>query len=104
MARDRRLDALDLRGFGSMALSKASGPSRSPPVIWPRSAILHSAAASMVEGIFDVTVSTADRMATLRRAEADAVKRSIAFWMMSRLTSRSGKMLIAASVMNRVSE
>ena len=49
---------------GSIALSKASGPSRMPPVIWPRSAILHSAAASMVEGIFDVTVSTADRIAT----------------------------------------
>ena len=37
---------------GSMALSKARGPSRSPPVICPRSAILQSAAASMVDGIF----------------------------------------------------
>ena len=35
-----------------------------PPVIWPRSAILHSAAASIVEGIFVVTVSTAERIAT----------------------------------------
>ena len=49
---------------GSMALSKASGPSSMPPVIWPRSAILQSAAASIVEGILDVTVSTADRIAT----------------------------------------
>ena len=31
---------------GEMALSKAKGPSRTAPVIWPRSAILHSAAAS----------------------------------------------------------
>ena len=49
---------------GLIALSKASGPSSSPPVIWPRSAILHSAAASMVEGMVGVTVSTAERMAT----------------------------------------
>ena len=60
-----RFYALDRRSFRMIALSKASGPSRMPPVIWPRSAILQSAAASMVEGIFDVTVSTADRMATL---------------------------------------
>ncbi len=31
-------------------MSSASGPSRMPPVICPRSAILHSAAASMVDG------------------------------------------------------
>ena len=37
-----------------IALSSASGPSSMPPVIWPRSAILHSAAASTVEGIFGV--------------------------------------------------
>ena len=48
----------------STALSKASGPSSKPPVIWPRSAILQSAAASMVEGILAVTVSTAERIAT----------------------------------------
>ena len=88
---------------GSIALSKASGPSRTPPVICPRSAILHSAAASMVEGILDVTVSTADRIATRGVPSPTCVNRSIAFWTMSRLTSRSGKMLIAASVMNSVS-
>ena len=49
---------------GSIALSKASGPSSTPPVICPRSAILQSAAASMVDGILDVTVSTAERIAT----------------------------------------
>src|SRR5580700_8182517 len=52
----------------STALSKASGPSRSPPVICPRSVVLQSAAASIVDGIFDVTVSTADRIATLGNA------------------------------------
>ena len=55
---------------GLIALSKASGPSSSPPVIWPRSAILHSAAASMVEGMVGVTVSTAERMATFGDPEA----------------------------------
>ena len=37
-----------------MALSNASGPSSRPPVICPRSAILHSAAASSVAGILEV--------------------------------------------------
>ena len=55
-------DALDPRRLRSIALSKASGPSSSPPVICPRSAILQSAAASIVEGIFVVTVSTAERI------------------------------------------
>src|SRR5258705_6058591 len=87
----------------SIALSKASGPSSSAPVICLRSAILHSAAASMVDGIFDVTVSTADRIATRGIVPKPAwLKRSTAFWMMSHLTSRSGKMLIAASVTNTV--
>jgi hypothetical protein len=88
---------------GSMALSKASGPSMSPPVICPRSAILHSAAASMVEGILVVTVSTADRIATRGSPRPMPRQRSMAFWTMSRLVSRSGKMLIAASVMKSVS-
>ena len=54
-----------------IALSSASGPSRMPPVIWPRSAILHSAAASTVDGIFGLTVSTArqDRDAHLGEAQ-----------------------------------
>ena len=37
-------------------------------MIWPRSAILHRAAASSVAVIFGLTVSTAERMATLGRA------------------------------------
>ena len=47
-----------------IALSNASGPSRMPPLICPRSAILHSAAASSVACIFELTVSTAARIAT----------------------------------------
>ena len=57
----------------------------------------------MVDGIVEVTVSTADRMATRGVPSPTCVQRSIAFWMMSRLASRSGKMLIAASVMKNVS-
>src|SRR5262249_24656367 len=94
---------LILTASGSMALSNASGPSSAPPVICPRSAILHSAAASMVDGIFEVTVSTAERMATLGVPRPVSVQRSMAFCTISRLASRSGKMLIAASVMNNVS-
>ena len=58
---------LSLAASRLMALSNASGPSSRPPVIWPRSAILHSAAASIVDGISEVTVSTADRIATFGR-------------------------------------
>jgi hypothetical protein len=50
---------------GDTALSNASGPSTTPPVIWPRSAILHRAAASTVEWVFGFTVSTAERIATV---------------------------------------
>ena len=42
-----------------------------PPVIWPRSAILHSAAASIVAGIFELTVSTAARIATFGCVDAE---------------------------------
>src|SRR2546425_4015661 len=48
-----------------IALSKASGPSRIPPVICLRSAILQSAAASIVGAISGFSVSTAERIATL---------------------------------------
>jgi hypothetical protein len=84
-----------------MALSKASGPSRSPPLIWPRSAILQSAAASSVAGIFELTVSTAARMATFGRSTPNVRARSIAFWQMSTLSSSVGAMLIAPSVTMR---
>jgi len=44
-----------------------------PPVIWRRSAILQSAAASRVDLIFSVTVSTAERIATRGSAIPRAV-------------------------------
>ncbi len=81
-----------------IALSKASGPSSSAPRICPRSAILHSAAASSVAGIFEFTVSTAARIATLGCSTPSDRARSIAFWQMSTLSSSVGAMLIAASV------
>ena len=72
-ARDRRAMPLMRAASGSMALSKASGPSSRPPVIWPRSAILHSAAASMVEGILrgHGLDRRKDRHARLAEADAD---------------------------------
>ena len=85
---------------GLIALSNASGPSRMPPVICPRSAILHNAAASTVDGIFGFTVSTADRIATFGFAIPITRARSMAFCAMSALTSISGAMLIAASLTN----
>ena len=76
---------------GLMALSSASGPSSSAPVIWPRSAILHRAAASIVEGTFAVTVSIALRIATRTSSTPIACARSIAFWTMSTFSSRSAR-------------
>ena len=70
-ARDRRLMPLIRAASGSMALSKASGPSSRPPVIWPRSAILHSAAASIVEGIFGRHRLDRRQDRDARRAEPD---------------------------------
>jgi len=50
----RRHDVLDPRSPDADRVSKASGPSTTPPWIWPRSAILHKAAASIVEAILVV--------------------------------------------------
>ncbi|OIQ80686.1 hypothetical protein GALL_375510 [mine drainage metagenome] len=82
------------------ALSNASGPSSRPPTIWPRSAILHSAAASSVDGILGLTVSTAERIATFGSALPIAWASSMAFCTMSRLASRSGSTFTAASDSN----
>ena len=83
-----------------MALSSASGPSTSAPVIWPRSTILHSAAASMVDGTFGLTVSIAERMATRTSvdAHAHAPGRSRSAGCRP-CPPASGAMLTAASVM-----
>ncbi len=81
-----------------IALSNASGPSRIAPVIWPRSAILQSAAASSVERMSGLTVSTADRIATFGCSRPSARARSIALRTMSAFSLSVGSMLIAASV------
>ena len=59
---------------------------------------LAEAAASIVAGIFEVTVSTAARIATFGCSTPSDTARSIAFWQMSTLSSSVGAMLIAASV------
>ena len=70
-----------------------------PPVICPRSAILHSAAASKVEGMLGLTVSTAAKMATLGCATPMMCANKMAFCTMSALSAKVGAMLSAASVM-----
>ena len=52
----------------------------------------------MVAGIFELTVSTAARIATFGRSTPSEMARSMAFWQMSTLSSSVGAMLIAASV------
>lgn len=75
------------------------------PVICPRSAILHSAAASTVEGTAGLTVSVAERIATRTSSSCSptsrAWARSMAFWVMSIFSARVGAMFTAASVMIR---
>ena len=79
---DRRVDLLDLyRLEVNRVIEPPAGRRLIAPVIWPRSAILHSAAASIVDGTFGLTVSIADRIAT-HSAKRSACARSIAFWMM----------------------
>ena len=84
-----------------MALSKASGPSMMASVICPLSAILQSAAASIVAIIFGLTVSTAASTPTFGRLSNPNTTRhrSTAFWTISALSARSGTILTAASVM-----
>ena len=72
------------------AVSNANGPSRIPPVICHRSAILHKAAASTVELIFGFTVSIAERIATRGCGFPSACASQIAFCTMSTLSSSVG--------------
>ena len=53
----------------------------------------------MVEGIFEVMVSTAERIATFGTAIPSEWASSIAFRTISALSSKLGKMFTAASVM-----
>ena len=66
-------------------------------MICPRSAILHSAAASIVDGTTGLTVSIADMIATRTSSNPSAWPRSIAFCTISTLSARVGAMLTAAS-------
>jgi hypothetical protein len=63
LAGDGRNDTFSRAAAGLTALSKARGPSSRPPEISPRSAILQSAAASIVERSLGLTISTAARIA-----------------------------------------
>ena len=81
------------------ALSNASGPSSKPPLICPRSAILHKAAASSVDGMLGLTVSTAERMATFGVPTPMICANKIAFCTMSAFSAKVGAMFSAASVM-----
>ena len=72
------------------------------PVNCFRTAILQRAAASIVDGIFEVTVSTAASIATLGLFKPSEIARSMAFWQMSALSSNVGEILIAPSVMIRI--
>ena len=82
-----------------MALSMPSGPSITAPVIWPRSAILQSAAASSVVRIFGVTVSMPARIATFGSAMPIMCAKSIAFCTISTLCSSVGSMFTIMSLM-----
>jgi hypothetical protein len=62
---------------------------------------LHKAAASIVEGILEFTVSTAERIATFGCLIPSACARSVAFLTISTLSSSDGKMFTAASVIKR---
>ena len=102
LARPATLDSIFLvRAASSLtALSKASGPSSKPPVIWPRSAILHRIAASTVLCMSGLTVSTAARMATRGSSMPSTCASSMAFCAMSALSRAFGATLMAASVIS----
>ena len=68
-------------------------------MIWPRSAILHSAAASIVDGTFGLTVSIADRIATRHLVEAQRVRQVDRVLHDVDLVLQVGAMFTAASVM-----
>ena len=62
---------------------------------------MHRAAASSVDGMLGLTVSTAERMATFGVSTPRMRAKSIAFWMMSCFSARLGRMFSAASVMSK---
>src|SRR6516165_2738903 len=84
-----------------IALSNARGPSTRAPVICPRRAMSVRQAASSVDAMAGLTVSTADSTATFGTSIPRRWKKSIAFCIICALALRSGTMLIAASVTPR---
>ncbi len=94
--RHRPAEPLIKKPFGSRGLPRDRGvegkrPSTQPPVIWPRTAILHRATASRVEPSFVATVSTAERIAAFGTAIPSVRQRLIAFCVMSRFSSSVGR-------------
>ena len=100
----RRFDVLDLGRLQADRVVERERAVQDAPVICLRSAILHKAAASMVEGTLGLTVSIAERMATRTSCAPSACARSMAFCTMSTLSSSVGAMFTAASDTIRGSE
>src|SRR5262249_38174147 len=101
--RDRGFNALDLRRFGIDGIVESKRPVESATRYL--STFGHLAERGRVAGRRDLGCHCLDgrEYRNPRRAEANSMNRSIAFCTMSRLASRSGKILMAASVMKSVS-
>ena len=99
---DRRIDALDARGFGADRVVEGERPIED--AARDLAAISHLAERRRLDRRrnFGLTVSTADKIATFGVPSPARIE-SMAFWTMSRFALRSGKMFTAASVMNSVS-
>ena len=95
-------ELLDHRGLRTDRIVERQRPIDKRTTNLPPSAILHNAAASIVEGTLAVTVSIALKIATRTSWKPIARARSIAFWTISAFASRSGAILTAASVTMRV--
>src|SRR5262249_11171090 len=101
---DRGFNALDLRRFGIDRIVESKRPVESATRYLPTFG--HLAQRGCVDGRRDLGRHHFDggENRNARRARPTWVNRSIAFCTMSRFASRSGKMLMAASVMKSVSE
>ncbi len=64
---NRRDDVLDQRSADINGIIERPRPSMMAPVIWPRSALLHKAAASMVDGALALTLSKLEGMSKIDR-------------------------------------
>ena len=82
-----------------MALSNAKGPSTKQFLICPRLCMMDNKAASSVEGIFSLTISMADKAATLGSSTPIFLINFTALFTICTLCSKVGKMFKATSVM-----